>query len=64
MPITFKTIALKNPRQPEAPAKYYADIIGNGKTTFDDLAKYASAMSTISKADILAVMEITFSKNC
>jgi len=62
MHITFKTIALKNPRQSEAPAKYYADIIGNGKTTFDDLAKYASAMSTVSKADILAVMEITFSK--
>lgn len=62
MPITFRPIALKNPNDHSLPSRYYADIIGNGKTTLDDLAKYASAMSTVSKADILAVMEITFSK--
>lgn len=62
MPITFKTVARKNPRNPVAPEKYYADIVGEGKTTLSDLAKYASTVSTVSKADILAVLESTFSK--
>lgn len=62
MPITFKTVARKNPRNPIAPEKYYADIVGEGKTTLSDLAKYASTVSTVSKADILAVLESTFSK--
>ena len=62
MPITFRPIALKNPNDHSLPSRYYADIIGNGKTNFDDLAQYASAMSTVSKADILAVLEIIFSK--
>ncbi|WP_265429733.1 DNA-binding protein [Chryseobacterium sp. YIM B08800] len=62
MPITFKTVVRKNPRNPVAPEKYYADIVGEGKTTLSDLAKYASTVSTVSKADILAVLESTFSK--
>lgn len=62
MPITFKTVARKNPRDLNAPEKYYADVVGEGKTTLEDLAKYASTVSTVSKADILAVLESTFSK--
>lgn len=62
MPITFKIVARKNPRDPGAPEKYYADIVGEGKTTLPDLARHAGAMSTVSKADILAVLESTFSK--
>jgi len=62
MPITFKTIARKNPRDRDAPEKFYAHIVSDGKTTLADLAKHASAMSTVSKADILAVLESTFSK--
>ncbi|PZU80017.1 MAG: DNA-binding protein [Chryseobacterium sp.] len=62
MPITFKIVARKNPRDPDAPEKYYADIVGEGKTTLADLAKHAGAMSTVSKADILAVLESTFAK--
>lgn len=62
MPIKFSPIARKNPRDLDATPKYYAQIVGDGKTTLSDLAKHASTMSTVSKADILAVLESTFSK--
>ncbi|WP_404987259.1 DNA-binding protein [Chryseobacterium sp. M5] len=62
MPITFNAVPKKNPQNPNDPPKYYANIIGEGKTTLSDLAKYASTVSTVSKADILAVLESTFSK--
>ncbi len=62
MPIKFNAVARKNPRDLGAAPKFYAQIIGDGKTTLDDLAKYAASISTVSKADILAVLESTFSK--
>jgi predicted histone-like DNA-binding protein len=62
IPITFNVIQKRNPQEPDAPQKFYADIVGNGETTLADLAKYASTVSTVSKADILAVLESTFSK--
>lgn len=62
MPITFSVVPKKNPQQPTNPPKYYANIIGDGKTTLADLAKHAATVSTVSKADILAVLESTFSK--
>lgn len=62
MPITFNVISRKNLQKPNDPPKYYADIVGEGKTTLQDLAKYASTVSTVSKADILAVLESTFAK--
>lgn len=62
MPITFNVVPKKNPQKPNDPPKYYANIIGEGKTTLQNLAKYASTVSTVSKADILAVLESTFSK--
>ena len=62
MPISFKVVQKRNPQSPNDPQKYYADIVGNGETTLDDLAKYAATVSTVSKADVLAVLESTFSK--
>jgi len=62
MPISFKVVQKRNPQSPNDPQKYYADIVGNGETTLDDLAKYAPTVSTVSKADVLAVLESTFSK--
>ncbi|MFY1046836.1 DNA-binding protein [Chryseobacterium sp. GP-SGM7] len=62
MPITFNVISRKNIQKPNDPPKYYADIVGNGQTTLADLAKHAASVSTVSKADILAVLESTFSK--
>ena len=62
MAITFSAVQRRNPQKPTEPQKYYAHIIGEGKTTLADLAKYAASTSTVSKADILAVLESTFSK--
>jgi len=62
MPITFTAVARKNPQKPNDSPKYYANIVGDGKTTLSDLAKHAASTSTVSKADILAVLESTFSK--
>jgi predicted histone-like DNA-binding protein len=62
MPITFNAVSRRNPQKPNDPPKYYAHIIGEGKTTLNDLAKHAASTSTVSKADILAVLESTFTK--
>ncbi|MFC4164115.1 DNA-binding protein [Epilithonimonas zeae] len=62
MSIKFSVVQRANPQKRDDPAKYYANIIGDGKTTLSDLAKHASTMSTVSKADILAVLESTFEK--
>lgn len=62
MPITFTAVQRKNPQKPTAAPKYYANIVGEGKTTLNDLANHAASTSTVSKADILAVLESTFSK--
>lgn len=62
MAITFTAVQRKNPQNPTAAPKYYANIIGEGKTTLSDLAKHAASTSTVSKADILAVLESTFTK--
>jgi predicted histone-like DNA-binding protein len=62
MSIKFNVVQRANPQKRDEPAKYYANIIGDGKTTLEDLAKYAAEMSTVSKADIVAVMESIFGK--
>lgn len=62
MPITFSAVQRRNPQKPNDPQKYYARIMSDGKTTLADLARYAASTSTVSKADILAVLESTFSK--
>jgi predicted histone-like DNA-binding protein len=62
MAIKFKTIARKNLQKPSEPAKWYASAVGDGETKLNDLAQYASETSTVSKADILAVLESTLTK--
>ena len=62
MAITFTVVQRKNPQKPTAAPKYYANIVGEGKTTLADLAKHAAATSSVSKADILAVLESTFTQ--
>ncbi|MFT7901161.1 MULTISPECIES: DNA-binding protein [Tenacibaculum] len=62
MAVKFTVVKRRNPRDPQVPEKFYANIVGNGKTTLNDLAKYASETSTVSKGDILAVLETVFTK--
>lgn len=62
MSIKFKTIQRKNLQDNTLPAKWYATAVGDGETKLADLAAYAAETSTVSKADILAVLESCFTK--
>lgn len=62
MSIKFKSIQRKNPLKREDAPKWYPQAIGDGETNLQDLADYASSVSTVSKADILAVLETTLTK--
>lgn len=62
MPIKFNVIQRRNLQKPTEPQKWYATAIGDGESNLNDLAQYASETSTVSKADILAVLESTLSK--
>lgn len=62
MSVKIKAVQRANPQKRDEPAKWYPHAIGDGETTLDDLAKYASSISTVSKGDILAVLETVFDK--
>ena len=46
MAIKIKAVQRKNPQKPTEPAKWYPQAIGDGETNLNDLAAYASAVST------------------
>ena len=54
MAVKIKAVQRANPQKRNEPAKWYPQAIGDGETTLSDLAAYASGVSTVSKADILA----------
>ena len=62
MPVKIKVVQKINPQKRNEPAKWYPQAIGDGETTLNDLATYASSVSTVSKGDILAVLETVFDK--
>lgn len=62
MAIKFKAEQKKNPQDLTATPFWYARAVGDGETTLKDLAEYASETSTVSKADILAVLETSLTK--
>ena len=62
MPVKIKAVQKINPQKRNEPAKWYPQAIGDGETTLNDLAAYASSVSTVSKGDILAVLETVFDK--
>ena len=62
MPVKIKAVQKINPQKRNEPAKWYPQAIGDGETTLNDLAAYASSVSTMSKGDILAVLETVFDK--
>lgn len=62
MSVKIKAVQKKNPQKPTEPAKWYPQAVGDGETNLNDLAQYASSVSTVSKADILAVLETVFDK--
>ena len=62
MAVKIKVVQRANPQKRNEPAKWYPQAIGDGETTLSDLAAYVSGVSTVSKADILAVLETVFDK--
>ncbi len=54
--MSIKTVARKNPRDLTAPPKYYAMKVNTGQCTINELIDLISTTSTVSKADVHAVL--------
>jgi len=57
MSVNYKPVPKKNPSQQTEPAKFYAQVVSSGDMTLRQLAKQISAISTVSTADTMAVIE-------
>ncbi len=57
MAIHFKIIARKNPQDPAAPPKYYAQAVANGKRDLEGLAERISRTTTMGVGDIYGVLK-------
>lgn len=56
MAIKYKVIGKKNPRQPGDPVKFYAHTSLDGEVDLLELCKEIEKISTVSEADIMAVL--------
>ncbi len=56
MPIKYNVIDRTNPRDPEAPNKFYASSVVSGKSDIDEITERIEKISTVSGADIRAVL--------
>ncbi len=56
MAVIFKSIARKNPRDFQAAPKHYALVISNGSSDIDRLSRLVSDGSTVTNADVYAVI--------
>ncbi len=57
MAVNYKAVPKKNPSKQGDAAKFYAQVVSSGDVTQRQLAKQVSAISTISTADTMAVIE-------
>lgn len=57
MSINFKVIGRKNPRDMQAPVKYYASINSKGRRNIRYIANEIADRSSLNKMDILSVIE-------
>ncbi len=57
MSVKYNVITRYNPRDPEAPRKYYASIQSSGRVTLRELSKQIAEISTVSTVDTMAVLE-------
>ena len=56
MPIKFNVVPKGNPSKPIDPKKFYASAISQGETTIEGFTKKIEKISTVSGADIRAVL--------
>ena len=57
MSIKYEIIQRPNPRDPNAPKKFYAIVQNEGEVTIRDLAEQIARISTVSTIDTMAVLE-------
>lgn len=57
MPVKYVVTAKGNPAKPTNPKKFYAQVKSVGETSLRELAKKISQTSTVSSADVMAVLE-------
>lgn len=62
MPVKFKAVSRRNPRDLAAPEKFYATAIADGEVDLDTLARMISDQNTVTEADCYAVL-ISLEKN-
>ncbi|BDD08882.1 DNA-binding protein [Fulvitalea axinellae] len=58
MPVKYRVLELANPRDRQAPKKFYAKAVKTGDVSLRDLSKEMIQQSTISSADAMAVLEM------
>lgn len=56
MAIPYKVVGKINPSKPQDPVKYYAQAVLKGEIGLQDLCKEIEKISTVSEADIMAVL--------
>jgi predicted histone-like DNA-binding protein len=57
MAVDYRAVPKRNPLKQTEPAKYYAQVVSSGQMSLRELAKRISAISTVSVADTMAVLE-------
>ena len=57
MAVNYKPVPKKNPSKQDEPAKFYPSVVSSGEMTIRQLAQQISAISTVSTADTVAVLE-------
>lgn len=57
MAVNYKAVPKRNPSKMEEAPKFYVQVVSSGDMTVRQLAKQISAISTVSTADTMAVIE-------
>jgi predicted histone-like DNA-binding protein len=57
MTVKFNVVPKKDPRNLEAPPKYYPTVVSTGRSNLREIANRITAMSTVSSVDTMAVLE-------
>jgi len=57
MPVHYRIVPKKDPRDLEAEPKYYPTVVSTGRTSLRELAERIARMSTVSTTDSMAMLE-------
>ncbi len=57
MPVNYSVIPRANPQSPQAAKKFYAIAKSSGEVSLRELSNMISKRSTVSNADVMAVLE-------